>query len=195
VRGARAFGAVCAALAVGACVESRIVEWDPMLAGLPGSETQGPVARRTAPPLPESFTRAYDGLEPGDRSLVLVDDDGNRTLVIRSGRDLMHHIAWTLEEGERELFAEQVLSAMTREEFRARGLDPREAFDLLEPNQRGVRRLFARMPQAELTPGMIMKPVGGGVYRLQVRPGPDMVFSGMDMVNEAGRWRLRWFVR
>lgn len=166
-----------------------------MLGGLPGSSSSEVVTAPKVTPLPPEVAGRIDEVDEDARPLVLEDDDGNRTLLIRSGRDLMYHITWTLEEGERELFADEVLSSVTREEFLARGKDPREAFDMLEPRQRSIRLLFSRMPQGEFTPGMVMKAVGGGVYRLQVRPGPNLYFSGMDLVNEAGHWRLRWFVR
>ena len=184
-----------AVVAMGGCVETRVVEWRPMMGGLPGASTEETVTPAKVPALPASVAGPIDEVNESDRPLVLEDDAGVRTILSRSGRDLMYHVVWTLEEGERELFAEQVLSSVTRREFMERGRDPREAFDMLEPRQRAIRTLFSRMPQGEFTPGMVMKPVGGGVYRLQVRPGPQLYFSGMDLVNEAGHWRLRWFVR
>jgi len=177
------------------CVEERVVKWRPLMGGLPGSRTQETVTAPRGATLPPEIAGSIDEVEESGRPLVLEDEDGNRTLLSRSGRDLMYHVTWTLEEGERELFAEQVLSDMTRNEFRQRGIDPREAYDMLEPRQRAIRTMFSRMPQGEFTPGMVMKAVGGGVYRLQVRPGPQLYFSGMDIVNEGGHWRLRWFVQ
>lgn len=174
-----------------------MVKWRPLMGGLPGANTQETVTSANVKPLPAEVAGPIDQIaaDDGSRPLVKELDDGSRTLSIRSGRDLMYHVTWTLEEGERELFAQEVLSTITRDEFRARGLDPREAFDMLEPQQRAIRTLFARMPQGEFTPGMIMKAMGNGVYRLQVRPNPSLTFTGMDMINEGGHWKLRWFKR
>lgn len=186
-----------AGVLVGGCVETRVVKWRPLMGGLPGANTQETVTAANVKPLPPEVAGPIDQIDAddGSRPLVIEGEDGSRTLLIRSARDLMYHITWTLEEGERELFADEVLSTITRDEFRGRGLDPREAFDMLEPRQRAIRMLFARMPQGEFTPGMVMKAVGGGVYRLQVRPNPQLDFTGMDLVNEGGHWKLRWFVR
>jgi hypothetical protein len=176
------------------CVETRVIHNRPMLAGLPGSNTgmeiTGP---RNAPP-PTSLMEPAIAAD-GSRRLVTEDRDGNRTLHIRSGNDLIYHITWTLEENERALFTQQVLSRMTKSEFAARGVDAGTAFDELKRRERELRVLFARMPVGEFTPGMVMKPVGDHVYRLQVKPGPKLYYSGMDMVSEGGMWRLRWFVR
>ncbi len=188
-----------AAVALTACTETRVIHNRPMLSGLPGSNTgmeiTGP---RNAPPPP---TAAADPNNPtaanpsGLPRLVTEDRDGNRTLIIRSGNDLIHHITWTLEAEERDLFTGQVLSRITQAEYRERNRDPREAFDELKKRERALRLLFARMPLGEFTPGMVMKPVGNNVYRLQVKPDSRLYYTGMDIVSEGGMWRLRWFVR
>ena len=88
-----------------------------------------------------------------------------------------------------------MLSNLTREEFQARGRDPSEAFEMLQERQRDVLRLFAAMPQGELTPGVLMEKVGPDVYRLEA-VGSDarrLPWRYMDVTMERGHWRLRWF--
>ncbi len=184
------------ALALAGCTETRIIHNRPMLSGLPGSNTGMEItAPRNAPPPPLAGIDATAEGASGLPRLVTEDRDGNRTLIIRSGNDLIHHITWTLEAGERDLFASQILSRITQAEYRERELDPRGAFDELKKRERALRLLFARMPLGEFTPGMVMKPVGNHVYRLQVKPDSRLFYTGMDIVSEGGMWRLRWFVR
>lgn len=183
-------------LALAGCTETRLIHNRPMLSGLPGSNTGMEItAPRNAPPPPLAGADAPATTPSGLPRLVTEDRDGDRTLIIRSGNDLIHHITWTLEDEERDLFTSQVLSRITQAEYRERSLDPREAFDELKKRERALRLLFARMPLGEFTPGMVMKPVGDNVYRLQVKPDSRLYYTGMDIVSEGGMWRLRWFVR
>jgi hypothetical protein len=96
-----------------------------------------------------------------------------------------------------EIFTEQVLSTVTKDEFYANGKQPEEAYKWLRDARDEIDELFALMPMGESTPGMYLKRLGGNVYRLEVpaevRKG--LKFRGMDMVMEKGNWRLRWFVQ
>lgn len=186
--GARA-GLVLGVLALAGCApERRVVKWDPPLAGLPGAQTGAPVVRDESAMV--SAGAAPDGI-------VVEHEDGSVTLVSRSGRHLMVHIWTTIENEEEALFTEQVLSERTREEFVQRGYAPEEAFRELVRRKRDVARLFAQMPQGEMTPGVLMEKVGDRTYRLGVSgPGTEeLPWRFMDMVMEGGNWRLRWFGR
>lgn len=178
------------------CGPERVVAYRPALLGsLPESKTGTPVTLDMGRPRPG----ATDGLtEDGTfdpDQLRHVADDGTVTLVARRPYHLMVHVYYTLINAEPELFTSQVLSTLTREEFEARGKDPAEAFEMLQARQRDILRLFAAMPQGELTPGVLMQKVGEDVYRLEA-VGSDarrLPWRFMDITMEHGNWRLRWF--
>lgn len=186
---ARAAGlaVVCAGL-VGCAVEERVVKWDPPMAGLPGAQTGRPVVREQS---------AFASPEAAPDGIAIENEDGTVTLVSRSGRHLMVHIWTTIENDEESLFVEQVLSDRTAGEFVERGYDPAEAYRELVKRKRDVAKLFAQMPQGEMTPGVLMEKVGEKTYRLGVSgPGTEELrWRFMDMVMEGGNWRLRWFGR
>jgi hypothetical protein len=130
-------------------------------------------------------------------SIRVEDEEGNITLYAKSVRHLMDHIISTIENDERELFVEQVLSTITREEFEERGLDPGIAFDELKARRRDVYRVFHFMPFGEGTPGIYLEPIAQNIFRLAVsRSGHrDLYWIGIDIVFERGNYKLRWFVR
>ena len=72
-----------------------------------------------------------------------------------------------------------------------RGVDPREAVDYLVKNRADVMKLFTQMPMGEMSPGLFMKPMGAGVYRLEVERRPEgSKFSKLDVIWERGVCRL-----
>lgn len=126
--------------------------------------------------------------------------DGTIILRARTARDLMSHIRRAVTDPnqglERELFVEQILSDKTRGEYEDRGLDPSQAFDTLRARRDDILLLFNRIgPLAENSPQVILQKVGDNIIRLQVtgmaREG--LAWTFMDMSNEGGNWRLRWF--
>lgn len=125
---------------------------------------------------------------------------GDIVLRSRTGRDLMVHIQRALtspdRELERELFTEQVLSAVTWNEFDERGLPPEAAFDELVRRREDVLKYFNRVgPLAEYSPQVLMRSMGKDTIRLQLTglAREDLTWTFMDMVFEGGNWRLRWF--
>ncbi len=131
---------------------------------------------------------------PGGKIRV-EDEEGNVTLYAKSIKHLMNHMIHALEYEERDLFVEQILSEITIEEFRERGLDPGLAFDELLNRKRDVYRLFHFMPMGEHTPGLYPTPIGRNIFRLQVsRVGRDLMWSAIDVSFEQGNYKLRWFV-
>jgi len=151
----------------------------------------------------ERFENLSSPLSAEEQNIREELDDGRVVLTARSGRHLMVHVYTTLRDGERELFADQVLSTMTADEFRRRGRDPAEAFDMLSERLDSIKALFDMMPNGELTPGVVWDRLGRfgprqeNVVRLRVTGlGTEKLeWNFMDMVYEGGNWRLRWFGR
>lgn len=182
---------------VGACVlsitgcetEEKIVKVKPWFAGLQNAE-----GNTRAIGVENEFTSsAFDA--PEDQ-IVTEHKDKSKTLIAKNGRHLMIHIYTTLMEYDRDLFTDQVLSSMTKQEFRDRGLDPASAFDMLSKQEDDIVTLFGIMPQGERTPGYLMEPQGNGVFRVRVhgRRAEGLKIVGFDMVMEGGNWKLRWIV-
>lgn len=188
--------AVAAACVASGCAQERVVNYRPALLGtLPHARTGTPVSLDAGRPRPGAEdARGEDGRF--DPSLLRsTAPDGRVTLIARRPYHLMTHIYYTLIDGESELLAFQVLSETTRREFLDMGRDPREAYEMLVARQRDILRLFAAMPQGELTPGVRMQKVGERVYRLEAT-GADarrLPWRFMDITMEHGHWRLRWF--
>jgi len=164
------------------------MRYDPLLGGLPGSTSNTPVVR--------NLGDYRDPTRVEGNKIEVANPDGTKTLTARTGRHLMVHIYNTLVRDERELFVEQVLSSETADEFRARGKDPAEAFDMLLARFDDIQETFNRIPLGEYTPGVFIKNVGHRAKRIALDPvtARDLVFSGFDMVMEGGNYRLCWFV-
>lgn len=177
-------------------METRVVKWDPPLAGLPGVQTRAEIVGANDYGFVDP-TRA----EP--ESLVVEQPDGSKTLIARSGRHLMVHIYNTLADNDQDLFVDQVLCEATKAEYRDRNLDPRQAFATLKQHERDIHALFDLMPAGEHTPGVFWEPVGTvgpdnqRVVRIKVTGvgTTRLHWTFMDMVMEHGNWRLRWFGR
>ncbi|HLO41586.1 MAG TPA: hypothetical protein VK176_11230 [Phycisphaerales bacterium] len=189
----RGFAAVpaslLAALVCGCEPETRIVYNRPFLGSLPGAESSTAISR---------FPKGYkDPTYIPDEQLVIKDAMGKPAeLRARTARHLMMHIYSTLMNSQETLFVEQVLSEKTRSEYYQRGLQPSEAFKLMQEHAGDILTLFDRMPMGESTPGLFLQPVGGGVQRLVVQglAAKDLYWTGFDMVMEKGNWKLVWFV-
>ena len=193
---------MCAAalLALGACQEERrVVRTSGGLQGLPGAEggveTEAPLVARpgdAAPGVDPSNPAGYS-IEAGDESLRFKNPDGSITLVCRNPRELMFHLRKTLQDEERALTLEQVLSSRTREAYRAKGLRPEDAVDFLLTHRWEIFRLLQQLPMGEMTPGTFAKPIGPSEFRLEVPPhavDPPLRFRKFDYVFERGGCRL-----
>lgn len=95
-----------------------------------------------------------------------------------------------------EIFAEQVLSKATKDEFAERGMPPAEAYKWCREARDDIEDLFAQMPMGENSAGVYFEKLGDRVYRVRVSPqaAKALRFSGMDVVMERGNYKLRWFV-
>lgn len=176
-------------LLVTGCMEKKVVYRRPILSGLPGAVSGGEAVATK----PKGY---HDPSNIDNGKITIENPDGSTTLISRSARQLMAHIYQTLLDDDRDLFTEQVLSEMTKEEYRAHNLDPKLAFDDLKKHQSDVEALFARMPMGEYTPGILLQNAGRGVMRVALsRHAADkLIWRGFDMVMEGGNWKLRWFV-
>lgn len=188
----RVVGPILLVLLAPACVQQRVVKWNPPLGSLPGAQTSMPVTRAGR------FNFA-DPMRAPEEGIRQKSESGEVTLFSRSGRHLMVHIYTTLLNDEPELFASQVLSNATREEFLARGQDPIDAFAMLKAHQDDIVKLFDLMPMGENTPGVVWHKIGqlhgDNVVRLGVKGSAtsELRFAYFDMILESGNWRLRWF--
>lgn len=176
-------------MGMGGGCETRVVRYDSFLSGLPGSEQQLPSGRRLG-----------DYKDPTlvlEEQLVKVEPGSEkRELVAKTGRHLMIHVYNTVDADDAELFVSQVLSVMSKDEFAERGTDPREGFKFLRAHQEDLQILFSLMPAGEQTPGLRMRPMGRGVQRVTVDGimAKGLYWTGFDMVQERGNWKLRWMV-
>lgn len=174
-------------LALPACREERIVSRKGMLSSLPGAQTGGiPDAR--------NITQA-DVLRTPQSGIRQTLPDDTVVLYAKSIQHLMTHIVNTMQNGEQELFTQQVLSKATRNEFVVRGYDPKEAYKEIVRRQRDVFRLFNAMPFGERTPGVYMESIGRNEFRIRLPKSSwgDLKWTGIDAVFEDGSYRLRWF--
>lgn len=172
-----------------ACQYERVVSRSSIISGLEGSESKIPEKKqnRTLP----------DFLRTPDEGIRVDNDDGTVVLYAKSIRQLMSHITTTIQNNERDLFVEQVLSQVTKDEFYERGLDPGIAFDELVLRQRDIFRMFYFMPMGEYTPGLFLQNVGRNMFRLKLSRARNeaLYWIGIDASFENGNYRLRWFVR
>lgn len=177
----------CVLLLAG-CGYERIVSQRNILSGIQGAESQIP-AKKQGNTKPAIFAVPEGGIRQES-------EDGEITLYAKSFSHLMTHIAMTLENDEKELFVDQVLSQVTKDEFLERNLDPGLAFDELKSRQREIFRLFHFMPMGEYTPGLVVQPVGRQTFRLAIdgSSNRELRWIGIDAVFEKGNYRLRWFV-
>ena len=170
------------------CQYERVVARSSLISGLEGSSSTIPEIDSRSK-LPDVLRTPFEGIR-------IEHEDGSITLAAKSLQQLMTHITTTIQNNEKDLFVEQVLCELTKEEFYERGLDPGLAFEELIRRQKSIFRLFYFMPMGDYTPGLIMENVGRNTFRLQVSRArnPDLYWIGIDTVFENGNYRLRWFV-
>ena len=167
------------------CRTERMVRYKPFFSGVGEAKTQTPAVGATN----SDYARSVPA------SIVIENPDGSKTLLARSGRHLLTHILSTTRADEADLFTDQVLSDITRQEYIDRGLDPRQAFAALKERRQDIAMLTARMPMGEYSPNVIMSKIGPKMYRVRLsgQSAADLEWIGFDMVMERGNWKLRWF--
>jgi hypothetical protein len=186
------FAALLALILLSGCArEEKVVQYKPFFSGLSGAQMQTqPVAERPR-------TGSGEVIAESEMFRTVVENpDGSRTLLSKSGRQLMSHIQNTLADNDAELFVAQVLSEATLREYAERQVDPREAFIQLKKSERDIAMLFSRMPLGENSPNVIMETIGRNMFRIRLSGASARDvgrYRGFDMVLENGNWRLRWF--
>lgn len=188
LRGVTMASAACVVFTLCGCTQTRVIKAHTPLAGLPGAEGGVQVGDKLDGYVDPTAT-------PAGRNFIL-HEDGRVELLCKTGDHLLKHLSGVVRTGNREMFVEQLLSDATKQEFRDRGRDPAEAFDMLVEREADFRAMRARMPLGERTPGVVMHKLGKRVYRVQATglAARDLSWTGYDMVFEDGNWRLRWFV-
>lgn len=179
-------------LALCSCArEEKVLYYKPFFSGIQDAKTQ------TAPVLGPQQGKPEQVEDVSQLSLVKKNPDGSKTLISKSGLHLMAHIRQTLADNDEKTFTSQVLSEITRDEFREHGRDPSDAFKALKPHEKDIAKLFSRMPLGEHSPNVSMQSIGHNMFRVQVtgRSTDGLEWTGFDMVLENGNWRLRWLVR
>ena len=146
---------------------------------------RGASAQPGAAPTPETLS-----------SITQTQPDGSVRLLARTPRHLIVHVYNTLMNDQRQLFATQLLSRITREEFVGRGLDPGEAYDMLRAMEDDVVDLFNAIPFGDATAGARVESVGMRVLRIHAPPErvQRSRLVAIDVVVEEGNWKLRWVV-
>lgn len=179
--------ALAGVLLAAGCVEERIISRRGLISSLPGAKSNIPDDR---------VARQADILRTPNRGIRQTDEDGNVTLYAKSVQHLMTHLVHAIQNDERDLFVEQILSEKTRDEFRFRGYDPATAFDEIVRRQRDVFTLFNTMPFGERTPGLMLEATARNEFRLRLPRSSwgDLKWTGIDSVFEDGNYHLRWFV-
>lgn len=122
--------------------------------------------------------------------LRVTRENGSVVLISKSPRYVILHLREMLISGELELLHDQLLSEYAKKGLTARGRESWMWVEELSANRREVLKLLARMPRGELTPGLVMKPMGGGVYRLKAPRRRDRKFSSIDFIWEGGMCKL-----
>jgi len=181
---------VCAALllnAAGCARQERVVSYRPMMSDLPGATIGSDVVGDD-----ESKRRTAADSTP---DYFVEEEDGTLTAQIPTGAYLVYHVRKALETDDEELFTSQLLSDMTKQEFKQRELDPRLAFAEIKRRRKDVDALFRRMPQGELSPGIHLQMLSRKVARVRMygEQARALAWDGFDMVFENDAWRLRWF--
>lgn len=189
-RVALAFGVVACIVAAG-CYE-RVIDEDIPFADIPGAVVGGEPASERESLRDDKPAR----IEPAEaQGRIIENEDGTITLRSASIRALMLNIVYAIDEERPDLFTKHLLSTLTRDEFLERGLDPTLAYEEIVRRERAYRKLLARLPGGQFTPGVFMRPQGKGVYRLAVEPDPSLLWRGLDVRFEKRNWKLRWFVQ
>lgn len=200
------------ALVAGCKRQTKVVDYKPFFTGLEGAQHgEAPVVGQRSKGLdPRAGAAAprADGGEFDAGRNEIVYPDGTVTLVMRTPGQLMAQIERMMAEEDEILFAEQVLSAGTRADFAARGVETTQALAMIQERRGDVRRLFRQLPLAENTPQAIYEVIGPNIFRLRVTGTAARAIAmaaedskaklkpwmGLDVVLEPdGNYRLRWF--
>ncbi len=160
-----------------------------MFEGLPGAKRGG-----------EDFTSQSDPLAlptaQGDASIkdLLTTQGGKDILVCKRPRHVMVHLAMRLNDGKEQLFLDQIVSDITKQQFVGEGKTEQDIIDFLQTNYDDIMILFARMPAAELSPNVAFDRFNGGQYRIRITGAATkgLKFTELWLEQRAGAWKFVW---
>jgi hypothetical protein len=146
---------------------------------------------------------AFGGADVPSAKLLQRDAaTGKETLISTRPRHVMVHLALRLDDGKDDLFYDQLVSETTRQQFAIEGKDPRrEVLGFLQSNYDDIMLLFARMPGAEISPGVSFDrvgpsdvPGGGTQYRLRLTgtAAKGLKFTELWLEQSRGTWKFVW---
>lgn len=146
---------------------------------------------------------AFGGADVPSAKLLQRDAaTGKETLISTRPRHVMVHLALRLDDGKDDLFYDQLVSETTRQQFAGEGKDPRrEVLNFLQTNYDDIMLLFARMPGAEVSPGVSFDragpsdvPGGGTQYRLRLTgtAAKGLKFTELWLEQSRGTWKFVW---
>ncbi len=179
-------GLLLGALLAG-CGRERVVHYRPFFSDLPDAQHGT---------RPVGGSGAVDPRRFGGE-LVREGADGSKELVLKSMQHLIRHLQRELMVGtDDRLFEEQLLSELTREEYRLEGRDPLEAVTDLRAMRDDILILLHRMPLAERSPTVSSKKVDRGRWKLRLTNAAarGLELTELWVVLESGSYKL-WWVR
>ncbi len=179
---------VVASMGTVGCTQTRVIRAHTPMAGLPGATGGLRVGTKLQGYIDPTAT-------PGGRNFIL-RDDGEVELIAKTGDHLLKHLSGVVRTRNKQMFVDQLLSEVTKQEFIDRGLEPGLAFDMLVEREADFRAMRSRMSLGERTPGVSMYKLGKRVYRVKATglATRGLAWIGYDMVFERGNWKLRWFI-
>lgn len=180
-------------LLLAACAsEEKVVSYKPFFSGI-GSAEFG-----TAPVQSARTGATADPTEVApDEKLVIIADDGTRTYISRTPRNVMGHLMSVLDENTPEgdaAFLDQMVSEKTIEYYRSNGKDPADFIKELRARQKDIAKSFARMPMAEHSPTVIIEQPGDRTWciRLTGAAAKDVRYTQFWVRLERKQWKLMW---
>jgi hypothetical protein len=196
---ARAVGALVLAAMLFVCpgceTEEKVVRYKPFLATLEPALNEGMTLKYSEKPvLGDPRVSPADPQAVADNKIVREDERGQKTLIARSPSHVMQHVERCLDDDEDELLLEQMVAESTKNYYRAQGKDPIEFVQDLRRQRKEIAKLFARMPQGESSPTVILKQLPDRVWRIDLVGGyaKDMKLTRLWVQMERGQWRLMW---
>jgi hypothetical protein len=165
--------------------EEKVVRYKPFFANIAD-------ARQGQPPVQPNAgyhdPTAYSG------ESRIENPDGSVRLISKSVRQLMSHIERTLDDGDDDLFLEQLLSEETKRHYRGEGKDPADAVAYFHEHRRDIATLFARMPFGEYSPSIIRTKTGRNQWKFELIAAAkrDSPLTELWVALEDGEYRLIW---
>ncbi len=172
--------------------EEKVTRYKPFFTGLDGAKFGGPDGEG-APVNPNRGVADPGAL--GSGSSVIEHDDGTRTLVSKSVQQLIAHLERELDaEGNGQIVAEQLVSELTIERFRADGRPPALIVEFLRSIRPDLAKLFARMPLGEYSPQVVLHQPGDRTFEIEVsgKYADGLRFKRLFARLEGGNWKFVW---